>query len=44
LSDGAQFTTEADSVTASSDTATLSDDTPPANKAFYQVTDVAPAP
>ena len=39
LSDGAQFTTEADSVTASSDTATLSDDTPPANKAFYQVTD-----
>ncbi|MDG1301160.1 MAG: hypothetical protein P8R37_06185 [Opitutae bacterium] len=39
LSDGADFTTEADSVTASSDTATLSDDTPPANKAFYQITD-----
>ena len=39
LSDGADFTTEADSVTASSDTATLSDDTPPADQAFYQVTD-----
>ncbi len=44
LSDGAQFTTEADNVTAASDTATLIDDAAPANQAFYQVTDVAPAP
>lgn len=39
LSDGADFTTEADSVEASSDTATLSDDNPPADQAFYRVTD-----
>ena len=39
LSDGAQFTTEADNVTAASDTATLTHVSPPANQAFYQVTD-----
>jgi hypothetical protein len=39
LSDGADFTTEADSVTAASDTATLIDDAAPADQAFYQVTD-----
>lgn len=42
LSDGSDFTTEADSVTAASGSATLSDSAPPVNQGFYRVTNVAP--
>ena len=44
LADGNVFDVEADSLTAGATIETFSDTTPPADQAFYQVTDVDPAP